>query len=123
MGRGSGVEVRLGSPIGVVWCDFWVFDLQRQFLGFRCGLQRRDRFVAGSCGFLGFWVMWVSGFLGFWVMWVCSWISGSCGFVVVKVGACRGDGGGHGFLGLPWGGGVVEGGGVFIMGEGGGLPW
>ena len=53
-----------------------------------------------------------------------------CGFVVVKVVACRGDGGGHGFLGLPWGGGVVEGGGVFIMGhmwvrggEGGGLPW
>ena len=24
---------------------------------------------------------------------------GSCGFMVVKVGGCRGDGGGHGFRG------------------------
>ena len=24
-----------------------------------------------------------------------------CGFMVVKVGGCRSDGGGHGFLGLP----------------------
>ena len=32
-----------------------------------------------------------------------------CGFMVVKVGGCRGDGGDHGFLGLPWGGGVAMG--------------
>ena len=29
--------------------------------------------------------------------------------MVVKVGGCRGDGGDHGFLGLPWGGGVAMG--------------
>ena len=46
------------------------------------------------------------GFL-LWVMWV----RGGEG------GGCCGDGGGHGFLGLPWGGGMVEGGGVFIMGH------
>ena len=39
------------------------------------------------------------------------WVRGGEG------GGCRGDGGGHGFLGLQWGGGMVDGGGVFIMGH------
>ena len=72
------------------------------------------------------WWWWWKG-VGF-LLWVI------CGFVVVKVGDCRGDGGGHGFRGWGFWGcrGVVawwKGVGFFLWvmwvhgGEGGGLPW
>ena len=162
MGRGSSVEVRLGSQIGVVWWRFlgifgyvfWVHGYDAAWYG---GLRRRVHgfpvwfaaarsvcnwvcvnfdlifFCGSSFGFgicylfdliLG-WIFFVRSWWWSWGLpWWWWWWKGVgfllwviCGLLVVKVRGCRGDDGGHGFLGLPWGGGVVEGGGVFIMGH------
>ena len=45
------------------------------------------------------WWPWVSGVAVGWWRGGRGWgfYYGSCGFMVVKVGGCRGDGGGHGF--------------------------
>ena len=145
VGRGSGVEVRLGSQIGVVWWRFlgifgyvfWVYGYAIAWYG---GLQRRVHgfpvwfaaarsvcswvcvnfdlifFCGSSFGFeICYWfdliLVWIFFVGSWWWSWGLPWwwwwwwkgveflLWVICGFMVVKVGGCRGDGGGHGFRG------------------------